>query len=100
MDRVTQLEDAYDTLLKVMAAATAYLSRKAHHVQVNPSVPLTVLGNTEAASDEVLTSSRQEMVKDLVAQAKEVQWRIDQLPSDDLHPDSVRTLVLPLVPGC
>ncbi|WFD34089.1 hypothetical protein MCUN1_000921 [Malassezia cuniculi] len=85
MDRVTQLEDAFDTLVKVMASAIAYLSRKASHKQVNARIPLTVLGNTEALTDDDLASNRQELVADLIAQAKDVQWRISQLPdtSDD-----------------
>lgn len=80
MDPITQLEDALDTLLKVMASAIAYLSRKAGHKQVNSRVPLTVLGNTEALPEEELAASREELVQDLVSQAKEVEQRIDALP--------------------
>lgn len=83
MDPITQLEDALDTLLKVMASAIAYLSRKAGHKQVNPRIPLTVLGTTEALPDEELASNRDELVHDLVAQAKEVEARIGSLPTLD-----------------
>lgn len=83
MDPITHLEDALDTLLKVMASAIAYLSRKAGHKQVNPRIPLTVLGTTEALPDEELASNRDELVHDLVAQAKEVEARIGSLPTLD-----------------
>lgn len=97
MDRVTQLEEAYDTLLRIMAAAIAYLSRKAPHMQVNPTVPLTLLGNTEAIAPEDLASSRTELVEDLVLQAKEVSWRIDQLPKADEAGESVSDTASPVV---
>lgn len=90
MDRVTQLEDAFDTLLKVMASSIAYLSRKAPHMQINPRVPLTVLGNTEALADAELASNRHELVTDLVTQAKDVQWRISLLPDAADEPQDVR----------
>lgn len=90
MDRVTQLEEAFDTLLKVMASAIAYLSRRAPHKQINPRVPLTLLGNTEALSDEELAASSHELVSDLVRQAKDVQWRISQLPDTTDEPEDVR----------
>ncbi|WFD47638.1 hypothetical protein GLX27_002290 [Malassezia furfur] len=83
MDPITQLEDSLDTLLKVMASAIAYLSRKAGHKQVNARVPLTVLGTTEALPDDVLKANRDELVHDLVSQAKEVEQHIRALPSLD-----------------
>ncbi|PKI84461.1 hypothetical protein MVES_001716 [Malassezia vespertilionis] len=81
MDRITPLEDALDTLIKVMASAIAYLSRKAGHEQVNARVPLTVLGTTEALPTETLAKNREELVHDLVAQAKEVEQCIQALPT-------------------
>lgn len=80
MDPITRLEDSLDTLLKVMASAIAYLSRKAGHKQVNPRVPLTVLGTTEALPEDELRANRDELVHDLVAQAKEVEQHIAALP--------------------
>ncbi|WFD30949.1 hypothetical protein MSPP1_001975 [Malassezia sp. CBS 17886] len=87
MDNIAQLEDAFDTLFKVMASAVAYLSRKAGHKQVNATVPVTLLGNTEALDNAVLQASRDELVQDLIVQAKDVEMRIQALPagsSDDL----------------
>ena len=49
-----------------MASAIAYLSRKAAHTQVNPTVPLTTLGNTDAPSFEALQGTRAELVQDIV----------------------------------
>lgn len=94
MDPITQLEDSLDTLLKVMASAIAYLSRKAGHKQVNERVPLTVLGTTEALPDDVLKANRDELVHDLVSQAKEVEQHIRALPSLDTD-EEARVRALP-----
>lgn len=83
MDAITELENSLDTLLKVMASAIAYLSRKAGHQQVNAAVPLTTLGNTEGLTPEALAASRDELVDDLVAQARDVERRIYALPCVD-----------------
>lgn len=83
MDAITELENSLDTLLKVMASAIAYLSRKAGHQQVNAAVPLTTLGNTEGLTPEALAASRDELVDDLVAQACDVERRIYALPCVD-----------------
>lgn len=85
---LTELEDALDTLLKIMASAIAYQSRKAGHRQVDPDVPLTTLGNTEGLSDEALAASRDELVHDLIAQAKDVERRIAALPVPDEDDDA------------
>lgn len=81
MGAIAELEDSVDMLLKVMASAIAYLSRKAAHKQVNPAVPLTTLGRTDVPSFEELQSTRAELVQDIVLQAKDVQRRIDTLPT-------------------
>lgn len=87
MGSITELEDSLNMLLKVMASAIAYLSRKSGHTPVNAQVPLTVLGNTEALPPETLEASRDELVQDLISQAKDVQRRIDALPSRDISED-------------
>lgn len=96
MSAITELEDSLDMLLKVMASATAYLSRKAAHTQVNPTVPLTTLGNTDAPSFEALQGTRAELVQDIVSQAQDVQLRISHLPttmlSEDEHACEIRAL--------
>ncbi|WFD43282.1 hypothetical protein MPSI1_001943 [Malassezia psittaci] len=81
MDPILQVDTALDTLLKIMASAIAYLSRKASHKQVNSRVPVTVHGSTEALSDEALEASRKELIHDLIAQAKELEHFIDLLPA-------------------
>lgn len=83
MVALTELEDSLDTLLKVMASAIAYTSRKASHRQVHPQVPLTTLGNTEGLAPDVMAASRDELVADLITQAKDVQRRIQELPATD-----------------
>lgn len=83
MHALTELEDSLDTLLKVMASAIAYTSRKASHKQVHPQVPLTTLGNTEGLAPDVMAASRDELVNDLITQAKDVQQRIQELPGTD-----------------
>ncbi|WFD01625.1 hypothetical protein MOBT1_000301 [Malassezia obtusa] len=98
MDPITRLEDSLDTLLKVMASAIAYLSRKAGHKQVNPRVPLTVLGTTEALPEDELRANRDELVHDLVAQAKEVEQHIAALPVLDTD-ESARTARLEALQG-
>lgn len=96
MSAITELEDSLDMLLKVMASAIAYLSRKAAHTQVNPTVPLTTLGNTDAPSFEALQGTRAELVQDIVSQAQDVQLRISHLPttmlSEDEHACEIRAL--------
>ena len=87
MSAITELEDSLDMLLKVMASAIAYLSRKAAHTQVNPTVPLTTLGNTDAPSFEALQGTRAELVQDIVSQAQDVQLRISHLPTTMLSED-------------
>lgn len=76
---LTELEDSLDTLLKVMASAIAYMSRKSSHKQVDPQVPLTTMGNTEGLPPDALNASRDELVSDLILQAKDVKQRIDAL---------------------
>lgn len=96
MSAITELEDSLDMLLKVMASAIAYLSRKAAHTQVNPTVPLTTLGNTDAPSFEALQGTRAELVQDIVSQAQDVQLRISHLPTTMLSEDEhVRMADLP-----
>lgn len=80
---LTELEDSLDTLLKVMASAIAYTSRKASHKQVNPQVPLTTLGNAEGLAPDAMEASRDELIADLITQAKDLQRRIQELPSTD-----------------
>ncbi|WFD19037.1 hypothetical protein MCAP1_001252 [Malassezia caprae] len=80
---LTELEDSLDTLLKVMASAIAYTSRKSSHKQVHPQVPLTTLGNTEGLAPDVMAASQDELVSDLITQAKDVQRRISELPAMD-----------------
>lgn len=87
MSAIAELEDSLDMLLKVMASAIAYLSRKAAHTQVNPTVPLTTLGNTDAPSFEALQGTRAELVQDIVSQAQDVQLRISNLPTNMLSED-------------
>ena len=89
MSAITELEDSLDMLLKVMASAIAYLSRKAAHTQVNPTVPLTTLGNTDAPSFEALQGTRAELVQDIVSQAQDVQLRISHLPTTMLSEDEL-----------
>lgn len=90
MDSISELEVALDTLIKVMASAVAYLSRKAAHKQVNTVVPLTVLGTPESVSDDVLAAQREELVQGLVKQAKDVEQCIQKLPHFDHVTDQVR----------
>ena len=88
MEPITELEDSLDTLLKVMASAIAYLSRKAGHKQVNQEVPLTTLGNTEGLSEDVLASNREELIEDLISQAKDVEQRISDLSLASVKEDA------------
>ncbi|KAL4402609.1 RNA polymerase II transcriptional regulator [Malassezia pachydermatis] len=88
MEPITELEDSLDTLLKVMASAIAYLSRKSGHKQVNQEVPLTTLGNTEGLSEDVLASNREELIEDLISQAKDVEQRISDLSLASVKEDA------------
>lgn len=80
MDRVTQLEEGIDMLLKIMAASISYLSRKADFKQLHPLVPPTVRA-PDAVDDATMQESTRELVEDLVQKAKEVEVLIAALPA-------------------
>ncbi|KIS70403.1 uncharacterized protein UMAG_11681 [Mycosarcoma maydis] len=83
MDLLTQLDNDIDLLLKIMSSSIAYISRKAKHAPLPDStIPLTVLGKTEAVSAVELDASISELVADLVDKADSIREIIEHLPTE------------------
>ncbi|CDR88648.1 uncharacterized protein SPSC_05252 [Sporisorium scitamineum] len=84
MDLLTQLDNDIDMLLKVMSSSVAYVSRKAKHsVLPDSSVPLTILGKTEAIEPEEMDQAIAELVEDLVEKADSIRAIIRHLPTEE-----------------
>ncbi|KAH7103151.1 hypothetical protein BKA62DRAFT_616539 [Auriculariales sp. MPI-PUGE-AT-0066] len=81
MDRITQLQDAIDSLLTIMSRSIDYLHNHTDFRQVSDHIPISKARNPEKVhKGEVLESNRTELVTDLVRKAKQIQYLIDALP--------------------
>lgn len=84
MDLLTQLDTSLDLLLQIMSSSIAYISRKAKHQQLpSSSVPLTILGKTEAIEQDEMDQAIQELVTDLVEKAQAIKQIISHLPTKE-----------------
>ncbi|SPC66836.1 uncharacterized protein UHOD_02338 [Ustilago sp. UG-2017b] len=82
MDLLTQLDTSLDLLLRIMSSSIAYISRKALHTPLPSStVPLTVLGKTEAIDPVEMDDAIAELVSDLVDKAQSIREIIQHLPT-------------------
>ncbi|SNX83324.1 uncharacterized protein MEPE_02031 [Melanopsichium pennsylvanicum] len=84
MDLLTQLDTSLDLLLKIMSSSIAYISRKAKHTQLPGStIPLTILGKTEAIQPDEMQEAISELVSDLVEKAQSIREIILHLPTPE-----------------
>ncbi|SPO23050.1 uncharacterized protein UTRI_01728 [Ustilago trichophora] len=84
MDVLTQLDSALDLLLSIMSSSIAYTSRKAIHMTLPSStIPLTILGKTEAISVDEMDEAISELVTDLVEKAESIRSIILHLPTEE-----------------
>ena len=83
MDLLTQLDSSLDLLLSIMSSSIAYISRKAKHSPLPAStIPLTILGKTEAIEADEMDAAIAELVEDLVAKADQIRAIIEHLPTE------------------
>lgn len=84
MDLLTQLDSDIDLLLKIMSSSVAFISRKAKHSILPAStVPLTILGKTEAIEPDEMDHAIAELVEDLVEKADSIRAIIKHLPTEE-----------------
>lgn len=84
MDLLTQLDSDIDLLLKIMSSSVAFISRKAKHAILPTStVPLTILGKTEAIEPEEMDQAIAELVEDLIEKADSIRAIIRHLPTEE-----------------
>lgn len=83
MDLLTQLDSDIDLLLQIMSSSVAFISRKAKHSPLpSSSIPLTILGKTEAISPAEMEDAIGELVSDLVEKASSIREIILHLPTE------------------
>lgn len=84
MDLLTQLDSDIDLLLKIMSSSVAFISRKAKHTPLPTStIPLTILGETEAIEPAEMDDAIAELVADLVEKADSIRTIIHHLPTKE-----------------
>ncbi|KAI0089984.1 hypothetical protein BDY19DRAFT_941767 [Irpex rosettiformis] len=81
MDRITQLQDEIQQLLKIMSNSIAYITSKANFTQVSPEIPITKQRNPDKVDPpNVFEDNKKELVQDLMVKAKQVEYLINALP--------------------
>ncbi|KAG7439960.1 uncharacterized protein BT62DRAFT_989428 [Guyanagaster necrorhizus] len=93
MDRITQLQDEIQQLLTIMSNSIAYLTTRANFLQVSPEVPVTKSRNSEKYdAEEVFEANKKELVTDLMAKAKQVEYLIQSLPQPEAEEEQAKRL--------
>lgn len=83
MDLLSQLDESLDLLLKIMSSSISFISRKALHTALpHSTIPLTILGKTEAISETEMDDAILELVSDLVEKAEHIREIIMHLPTE------------------
>ncbi|KAG8913833.1 hypothetical protein FRC01_004364, partial [Tulasnella sp. 417] len=70
-----------------MRNSLLYLSEKTPLNQVSPKVPLWKSRKDKADTQEAFIENQKELVRDLMAKAKQIEVLIDALPPPDLSED-------------
>ncbi|KAL0058711.1 hypothetical protein AAF712_014594 [Marasmius tenuissimus] len=84
MDRITQLQDEIQQLLRIMASSIQYLTSRTNFVQVSPDIPITKQRNPEKYdTPEAFEANKHELVADLIVKAKQVEFLINSLPEPE-----------------
>ncbi|KAK0438446.1 hypothetical protein ARMSODRAFT_896710 [Armillaria solidipes] len=93
MDRITQLQDEIQQLLTIMSNSIAYLTTRANFLQVSSQVPVTKSRNPEKYdAEEVFEANKKELVTDLMAKAKQVEYLIQSLPQPEEEEEQAKRL--------
>ncbi|KAI8065214.1 hypothetical protein BC940DRAFT_304471 [Gongronella butleri] len=79
MDRLTQLQDSIDSMARMFTNSIYYVHEKSNMVQLDPEIPV-LNQKVQADPPEVFQANVQELVADLVKQAKEIDTLIEGLP--------------------
>ncbi|KAK0199498.1 hypothetical protein DFS33DRAFT_1268467 [Desarmillaria ectypa] len=93
MDRITQLQDEIQQLLTIMSNSIAYLTTRANFLQVSSQVPVSKSRNPEKYDPEdVFEANKKELVTDLMAKAKQVEYLIQSLPQPEEEEEQAKRL--------
>ncbi|KAI0324351.1 hypothetical protein GY45DRAFT_1289023 [Cubamyces sp. BRFM 1775] len=93
MDRITQLQDEIQQLLTIMSSSIAYLTSRANFVQVSQEIPITKSRNPDKYDPpDRFEENKQELVRDLIVKAKQVEYLIQSLPEPDPEEKQVERL--------
>ncbi|KAF8261741.1 hypothetical protein EI94DRAFT_1605135 [Lactarius quietus] len=90
MDRITQLQDEIQNasspphLLTIMSRSIAYLTSRANFTQVSEEIPITKQRNPDKVDPpDVFEANKKELVSDLMAKAKQIEYLIQNLPTPE-----------------
>ncbi|KAK0220594.1 hypothetical protein IW262DRAFT_1272425 [Armillaria fumosa] len=93
MDRITQLQDEIEQLLTIMSNSLVYLTSRSNFLQVSSAVPVTKSRNPEKYDvAEVFEGNKRELVIDLIAKAKQVEYLIQSLPQPEAEEEQAKRL--------
>ncbi|KAK0475268.1 hypothetical protein IW261DRAFT_1552648 [Armillaria novae-zelandiae] len=93
MDRISQLQDEIQQLLTIMSNSVAYLTTRANFQQVSSQVLVTKSRNPEKYDPEdVFEANKKELVTDLMAKAKQVEYLIQSLPQPEEEEEQAKRL--------
>ncbi|KAK0193121.1 hypothetical protein F5146DRAFT_1136998 [Armillaria mellea] len=93
MDRITQLQDEIEQLLTIMSNSLVYLTSRSNFLQVSPEVLVTKSRNPEKYDvAEVFEGNKRELVIDLIAKAKQVEYLIQSLPQPEAEEEQAKRL--------
>ncbi|KAK0472294.1 hypothetical protein IW261DRAFT_1343733 [Armillaria novae-zelandiae] len=93
MDRITQLQDEIEQLLTIMSNSLVYLTSRSNFLQVSSAVPVTKSRNPEKYdATEIFEGNKQELVIDLIAKAKQVEYLIQSLPQPEAEEEQANRL--------
>ncbi|CAO3627264.1 unnamed protein product [Mucor hiemalis] len=79
MDRLTQLQDAIDSMAEMFTNSIYYVHEKFQMAPLNPDIPVQQ-PKTQADAPEVFQENMRELASDLVKKAKEIDTLIEVLP--------------------
>lgn len=93
MDRITQLQDEIQHLLRIMSNSIAYLTSRSTFLQVSPEVPVTKQRNPEKFDPpDVFEANQKELVTDLIVKAKQIEYLINSLPEPEPEEQQAKRL--------
>ncbi|KIY72724.1 hypothetical protein CYLTODRAFT_417722 [Cylindrobasidium torrendii FP15055 ss-10] len=93
MDRITQLQDEIQQLLLIMSKSLTHLTTRADFMQISPLIPVTKHRNPEKVdAPDVFEENKKELVRDLVAKAKQIEYLIQSLPVPEPEEDQAKRL--------